>query len=113
MIFSFLTQEVLHSMCCGSDVHFGSVWHRHSGRVVHVIWAARHCSGGGSKGGPNQGKDHSSVNLAKLENSLLNQDSRVDRCTNIQQGDNFTAADWERVIRGSGPVDFGWEKDAL
>ena len=31
----------------------------------------------------------------------------------IQQGDNFTAADWETVISGSGPVDFGWEKDAL
>merc|ERR1712117_642139 len=27
------------------------------------------------------------------------------------KGDNFTAADWETVIRGSGPVDFGWEKD--
>ena len=72
MIFPILTQEVLHSMCCGSDVHFGSVWNRHPGRVVHVIWAAGHCSGGGSKGGPNQGMGYSSVNLAKLENSFLN-----------------------------------------
>ena len=32
---------------------------------------------------------------------------------NLQQGENFTAADWERVIGASDPVDFGWEKDAL
>ena len=28
------------------------------------------------------------------------------------QGENFTAADWERTITESGPVDHGWEKEA-
>ena len=29
------------------------------------------------------------------------------------KGDNFTTADWERVIVDSGPLSHGWEKKAV
>ena len=29
------------------------------------------------------------------------------------KGDNFTTADWERVIVDSGPLSYGWEQEAV
>ena len=29
------------------------------------------------------------------------------------KGDDFTTADWERVIVDSGPLSYGWEKEAV